>query len=609
MQCSEADCIADFVLRKDVRLKNPGACSLEFQSVLQIIIECMLQWDIKKKTSKGKGILGTVLAFFAADEEQGRKTLHRHWQIWVKEIDETLRNCLFHEDHAARDIARRSLCKQIDNVLTASYGSELCIIHKCKKEGSGVINKQDIDEVIFKERDPYIFRRARHKELCVDVDGGLMSCSYCEEIISTSSIINNCLQRWRNTIIPGKRSQHYRPDTIIPLSKERLDMVAYTFSYHMDNGCAVEKDSFWGNKNVRELLLKYRFEEHSACHKASCFKKGCECRFLFPFMSTPSTYIHEDKGDNNEKEILWYSLDGSTRKMCPFLIFPRRPMGSQYVNPHNSAILNVLNCNTNIQIGDVSQVFYSTLYTSKSTQEEDSDKQLRIGRAVMKRIQMLLNGQNFEGTLKDNQVTSESSFREGLCRVLSGLNAATTRNVISATMAHLIPCNDGSRFVFSHNFSDILVGQMEATLECEITNVRIRSNKLNNETITWPESLADDYLHLPNEDEFKNICFYDLTRRYKKTFKSYNTSLFNSDEVSHIKVKGERRYKFKETHPGYQLSYLSESKQPTIPRIALPKDKLCALNELQLNAKNPTEDSIGKREMYAKMALMMFYPF
>ncbi len=41
----------------------------------------------------------------------------------------------------------------------------------------------------------------------------------------------------------------------------------------------------------------------------------------------------------------------------------------------------------------------------------------------------------------------------------------------------------------------------------------------------------------------------------------------------------------------------------------MPKDKLCALNELELNAKNPTEDSIGKREVYLKMALMIFYPF
>jgi len=263
----------------------------------------MLHWNIKKKTSKGKGILGTVLAFFAADEEQGRKTLHRHWQIWVKEIDETLRNCLFHEDDTARDIARKTFCKHIDNVLTASYGSEFRITHKCVKESNDFINKQDIAEVLFQERDPYIFWHAHHKELCADIQGGLMSCSDCGEIIFKLDIINHCLQEWKNTIIPGERSQHYRPDTIIPLSRERLDMAAYTFSYHMENGCAVEKDSFWGNKNVWELLLKYRFEEHSAYHKASCFKKGCECRFLFPFMSTTSTYIHEDKGDNNEKEI------------------------------------------------------------------------------------------------------------------------------------------------------------------------------------------------------------------------------------------------------------------------------------------------------------------
>jgi hypothetical protein len=188
---------------------------------MQIVVECMLHWDIKKKTLKGKGILGTVLAFCAADEEQGRKTLHRHWQIWVKEIDETLRNCLFHEDATARDMGRNFFCKHIDNVLTASYGSEFRITHKCVKESNDFINKQDIAVVLFQEHDPYIFWHARHKELCADIQGGLLSCSDCGEIISTSNIINHCLQEWRNTIIPGEQSHHYRPDTIIPLSKER----------------------------------------------------------------------------------------------------------------------------------------------------------------------------------------------------------------------------------------------------------------------------------------------------------------------------------------------------------------------------------------------------
>jgi hypothetical protein len=71
-----------------------------------------------------------------------------------------------------------------------------------------------------------------------------MSCSDCGEIISTSDIINNCLQEWKDSIIPGEQSQHYRLDTIIPFSRERLHMAVYTFSYCMENGCALEKDSF-----------------------------------------------------------------------------------------------------------------------------------------------------------------------------------------------------------------------------------------------------------------------------------------------------------------------------------------------------------------------------
>jgi hypothetical protein len=104
-------------------------------------------------------------------------------------------------------------------------------------------------------------------------------------------------------------------------------------------------------------------------------------------MSTTSTYIHEDKGDRNENVLLWYSLDESTREICTFIVLPKRLMvGCQYINPHNLPILNVFNFNTNIQIGDISQVFYSTLYTSKSTLEEDSEKQLWKWCAVIKRI-------------------------------------------------------------------------------------------------------------------------------------------------------------------------------------------------------------------------------
>jgi hypothetical protein len=96
-------------------------------------------------------------------------------------------------------------------------------------------------------------------------------------------------------------------------------------------------------------------------------------------MSTNYTWIHEDKGDKDQNKTLWYFLNGSVNNVYPFMVLPKRPMGCQFVNTHNKPISEVFNFNTNIQIGDASQVLYSTLYTSKSTQDEDSKNKLELG--------------------------------------------------------------------------------------------------------------------------------------------------------------------------------------------------------------------------------------
>ena len=80
---SDEECLLDLNLCKRTRLRYPGACSLEYQSQVQILIQCqcLIQRDSKTQKEKGKGILGTTLAFAPADEEQGRGTLHSHWQV------------------------------------------------------------------------------------------------------------------------------------------------------------------------------------------------------------------------------------------------------------------------------------------------------------------------------------------------------------------------------------------------------------------------------------------------------------------------------------------------------------------------------------------------
>ena len=61
--------------------------------------------------------------------------------------------------------------------------------------------------------------------------------------------------------------------------------------------------------------------------------------------------------------------------------------------------------------------------------------------------------------------------------MLGGMHAATSRYVVSATMAHLIIFQDGTRFKFPHNFLDLLVGQMEAALEGKPVDFCLQVNR------------------------------------------------------------------------------------------------------------------------------------
>jgi hypothetical protein len=123
---------------------------------------------------------------------------------------------------------------------------------------------------------------------------------------------------------------------------------------------------------------------------------------------------------------------------------------------------------------------------------------------------------------------------------------------------------------------------MEATLEGQDINVHIRTSKVHGgETKCWPDSLADDYIHRSLQIEFEDICFHDIISQYKKIYKRY-------------KPKSIQTYEFSESHPGYKFSHLSKSKHSTILRIALPQNKLCSVEELDLQHTNSTEKSHDK---------------
>ena len=469
------------------------------------------------------------------------------------------------------------------------------------------------------------FRDARHKDLSPTIEGKVIEIRPESQLIAPRTLIDHSLRSWRDAAFKDKCWQS-RHDVFMPLSDARIDIAAYTYSYHMNEKSNPMSDEFWGDANVRDLLLRLCFDQHEYNHRHSCFKKGCECRFMFPFLTCWRTFIHEDRGTNNENVIDWHRVDGTTMKMAPWMIIPKRPMGCQWMNVHNKTLSEVFNCNTNVQVGDPFHMFYITLYNLKSTQEEDGQRARRIAESLVRRLIRL---QDEIRANRRSATDPENAFVEGLCRMLGGMNAATSRYVVSATMGHLLTCQKGTRFMFSHDFSDLLIGQLEAAVEGLPVDFRLRINRHKNRRIAWRDVLAHDYIHRPIESMFENMCAYEMSMKYEKKYLSFkqmdqleslcfgeptNGDDDDDEDAEYLRLMAEKFtgniYPFKQSHPGARFSHLAELANEVIPKVSLPGNgSLCDVELLRLNDSEVDDCTTSYRESYAKMALLMFHPF
>ena len=81
----------------------------------------------------------------------------------------------------------------------------------------------------------------------------------------------------------------------------------------------------------------------------------------------------------------------------------------------------------------------------------------------------------------------------------------------------------------------------------------------------------------------------------------------NENEIYAYMLSGDI-FEFKSSHPGSKFTHLAEFKHEVIPKIFIPKGKLCNIEMLDIN-KCIVDNSVKEyREDYAKMALLMFYP-
>eukprot|EP00957_Ditylum_brightwellii_P191000 14543457-Ditylum_brightwellii.AAC.1 len=126
--------------------------------MIQILLQALIGWNPDTKKGK-KGIFGTPMAWRCTDEEQGHKTLHYPWSIWIEDVV-SIRSLLYHENKNVRKQALSEIQKYIDEIMCTSYGN-VTIGHTCNSRIVHTMSDKILSYPI-----PQLLRDMRHEDYC-----------------------------------------------------------------------------------------------------------------------------------------------------------------------------------------------------------------------------------------------------------------------------------------------------------------------------------------------------------------------------------------------------------------------------------------------------------
>lgn len=366
-ELSDAAILADFKIRQDTRMNFPGLCAEEYSRIMDLVIKHVFGWDINSNEDKKMGLFGEVIAWCLATEEQGRKTLHGHFLIFLKnwnKVLEVLHNKGDLPRHDGGSIikyqqARLTTRKLYDTVCSAKLfkdfkavcgetsNTDAVFSHSCPTP-----TRQQAARVSIQETEDQVLRDMRHKQKCLLLNGVLGTCMVCGRGFTVQHIVTRALN-----IHHGVTGIYEYPD-----HNKRLDAKVYEMGMDMD-----WMDSESTDQDRRYFTCNALVNLHSVTHARRCFKKGCEC-----YANLPDKVCERTDFNYNEDPDIWYDYLGHQTNKFMFKICPERAAEDAFMNSHNPALTKILGCNTNVMVAmNGSSVFYVTGYNAKSTQKEE----------------------------------------------------------------------------------------------------------------------------------------------------------------------------------------------------------------------------------------------
>ena len=527
---SDRTLIAKFEKRCKNRTDYPGLCAESYMAIMESFIRDVLQWDEDQNCAAGEGLFGFTEAFTLATEEQGRKSLHGHFLIWIRFWNMLLHRIMeqhrFSPAQQQADLARlRTYIQHCSSAtLFQDFGanqmfSEHAVFShsECRTIRQNTQCRFTVNPV-----DETQLAQMRHKRKCFDHLGHIATCPKCSKKFGLHEIVANSL----NFVDPLNEFKYAFPD-----HTKRLDSLVYE----------MEKDFNWWagppQKKARRLFVSNVHSNlHYVTHSTRCFKKESSCYASLP--RNPS--LKMGITFSRDKSI-WVDWHGRQHEKHIFDTELLRPIEDAYTNTHNAELSRLYLCNNNVATAMTgASVFYCTAYNTKKTQKEEKQAYDNMAKTLI----AVLRKQEENPDLNAGLITTQLGFR----RLLMGIYRHTNSLVIAGPMAHYLALTE-SRYRFSHEHEYVPIRGLSRILKgetCAMYLTRVDQDR------QVPFCRALNYILRPKEFESMSpYCFFSKIRVIKMSELESQHECFN----------------FEENHPKHKISTCVYHKHARIPNI------------------------------------------
>jgi Helitron helicase-like domain at N-terminus len=311
------------VKRKDLRLNYPGLGALNFEMLLEVVLEHVIGWNMHDhEATESPGLFGKCLALAAAMEEQGQKTVHVHFSISIDGFTK-LRSDLFFEERLEKRLAEKLIPEYLEHISTTSLiGSG----SNCKTVLSKAFDHDKCTKALHDRNLPVVvnaqgLRNLRHR-MGYKEDSRFAWCDVCAQGFTYEDLVGLYSQRVGQISPPI--------GLVTPESCGKIEMSKARMHFN-----CVE---FQGKKNapatdVPSLSVNAAYNLHTSSHVSGCFKcqkkrkrshvcgtsRDCECRYRMPDCPRKKACICDVNNSN-----LWFDWT-CDEKIQPIIeVLPKR---------------------------------------------------------------------------------------------------------------------------------------------------------------------------------------------------------------------------------------------------------------------------------------------